>query len=458
MSIQNPSNLYYGNAAVVDSRPSVNLAVQIMQKQQAKRDALDQYERSRINSINDAGLRDNDRKRLDDSLADLQSYYQQNKAYIQKGNTQHAFDYEKKFRGVRDLIAASKDRAVRHHAALKFYNDRLKQDQRLPDDFMKELGHNDMPLGSKVIDPTTGEEHDPNPFDITKWVSEAKPFNQQTFVKSFADIKGTPSIRYEKIQGQPLKQNEITETKFDKDALSVINARAADKYDNSYSFATQVQDEIKDPTRRKELSDLFTKHYGVTPNSMSDYATAYSLELMPNAASKIKAVDNKDAIMDRRFAEQKVLAGIRNFYATQRQLAGFYHSDNKTKQEQEETNQWVDSFIDNGIEASKKYPLINGKRTVPLDPVTAKALIKSGIEPTGMQITEDGKTFTPIYPTYKDGAITNEANISLSQPLDRESLKLNLGYKTLTKKELGNTMKGKPAPTNSLNASERRKK
>lgn len=43
MPTQNPSNLYMGDAVVLDSRPSVNLALQLMAKQQAKKDALDKY-------------------------------------------------------------------------------------------------------------------------------------------------------------------------------------------------------------------------------------------------------------------------------------------------------------------------------------------------------------------------------------------------------------------------------
>lgn len=41
--VHNPSNLYGGNAVVVNSQPSTNLAIQLLAKQQAKKDALNQY-------------------------------------------------------------------------------------------------------------------------------------------------------------------------------------------------------------------------------------------------------------------------------------------------------------------------------------------------------------------------------------------------------------------------------
>lgn len=43
MSLVNPSNLYRGNAVVLNTQPTANLAIQLMAKQQAKKDALDQY-------------------------------------------------------------------------------------------------------------------------------------------------------------------------------------------------------------------------------------------------------------------------------------------------------------------------------------------------------------------------------------------------------------------------------
>lgn len=288
MALINNPNLYTGGAVRFDTTPTVNMYSNVLAKQQAKMDALEQYQQSRINSINDSGLRDIDRKLLDDKLADVRSYYNQNKKAIQKGNSQEAFDYEKKFRDIRGLVAGSKDLASRHEAALKFYNERLKVDQRLPDDYMKELSDNDLPY-----DEAKG-------FDVVKWSSGAKPFNQDKFIKEFADIKrvsGKPT--YQKIEGQPLKLAEVIEERFDDNAKQVIAARAADRYDNSYSFSEQVKQEAGDPIARKRLGDLFEKEFGLKPSLMSDYAVAYTMERLQPSVVKTKAVDNKEAIMTR---------------------------------------------------------------------------------------------------------------------------------------------------------------
>lgn len=324
--VHNPPGLYSAGNLVVSQQPEINQYANLMARQQAKWDAMDNYERSRINSVNDAGLRDQDRKKLDDSLADLRSHYNTNKKDIQKGNSQAAFDYEKKFRDVRTLIAESKDRAARHNAALTFYNDRLKQDQRLPDDFMTELHANDMPIGEKYVDPT-GKISEFSPFDITKWASEAKPFVQDKYVKGFGDIKRNQiNVSTEKIPGNDLRLNEITELRFDTPAKQVIAARAANQYDNSYSFSNQVKNEIADPVRRKALSDLFKAEYGVEPSMPSDYAVAYTMELLQPSTKVGKQIDNKAAVMDRTeafrrafqeqgFQNNKQLASLRNYYS-----------------------------------------------------------------------------------------------------------------------------------------------
>jgi hypothetical protein len=323
MALRNDPRLYSGGAVTIP-QPSLNLYAQILQRQQAKADAMDQYERSRINSVNDAGLRDVDRKTLDDKLGELRSLYNSNKQKIQKGNSQEAFDYEKKFRDIKDLVAQSKDRAARHNAAMQFYNDRLKVDQRLPEDFMHELHSNDMPIGEKYVD-ESGEQSDYKPFDVAKWSSEPKPFTQQTYLTGFKDLKRTASQpTYEKTDN-PLKQNEVTVESFDNGAKQVIAARAADKYDNSYSFSSQVQNEIKDPVRRKQLGDLFKQEYGTDATMPSDYAVAYTMEMLQPKIIKSKTIENKEAIaqMNDRLIRGRMAA--QNIYTNQ-------HIDKRTEQ------------------------------------------------------------------------------------------------------------------------------
>jgi len=175
----------------------------------------------------------------------------------------------------------------------------LKQDGRIPDDFITELHENEAGIDQLTgIDQQTGQPRKSKPLDLAKWLSQPKPFNQQTYLKSFGDIKRTPQQPvYTPVDGNPLKLTETINETFDKDAAQVIHARAADKYQNSFSFAEQVKAEVSDPVRRQQLADLFTQQFGTPPALPEDYATAYTMELLQPKVPKVKTVENKEAVM-----------------------------------------------------------------------------------------------------------------------------------------------------------------
>jgi len=80
--VRNDPRMYSDGSVVFDTQPIVNLYGQLMAKKQAKEEALDQYDKQRINNINSAGLRDVDRQGLDQRVAQIQTFYQQNKACV----------------------------------------------------------------------------------------------------------------------------------------------------------------------------------------------------------------------------------------------------------------------------------------------------------------------------------------------------------------------------------------
>lgn len=290
MAIHNPNNLFSGGAVVFNPLPYQQLTQSILAKQQAKQDAMDKYQQSRISSVNDKGLRDIDRQGFDDRVLGLQQYYQANKDKILRGNTPESFNFEKMYRDSRDYVAKSQDLNARHEAAMGFYNNKLKIDQRLPDDFMVEVHKNDLPI----------DHPDTTPFDITKWSSTPPPFDADKYAKEFENIKRTPSAPTYQKTDNPFKKNEITVEKFDDKGKDTIAARAIDKYNNSYSFSTEVQNEIQNPVTRKKLSDLFTQEYGVEPKSPTDFAIAKTMEIIQPSITKQKTVDDQEALIRER--------------------------------------------------------------------------------------------------------------------------------------------------------------
>ena len=305
MAVNLPSGLFNAYTEVLDSSPTANRFAQEKARRQARMDALDEYDRNRINSINSTGVRDNDRQGFDERLQKIQTYYGQNKDKIRKGGSPESYEYEKMFRDVGSYINQSKERTAKQDAAMKFYNDKLKLDGRVPDDFMVELEENDKGIDEIVGYDATQQPQRSKTFDLKKWMTLPKPYNQQVSLKAYNDIKRTPTVRTEPVPGNLLKVNEITEETFDDGAKQVIAIRAANDFQNSHSFSDAVLTDVKDPVTRGKLEATFKDSYGTMPQSNEDYAAAYRLQELQPKIVKNKLVDNKDAIMTRREKMQR---------------------------------------------------------------------------------------------------------------------------------------------------------
>lgn len=420
MAINTNPKMYSGGAVVFNTQPNVNVYAQLLAKRQAKIDALDEYDKQRINHINPTGVRDNDREGFDQRVAQIQQFYQGNKDKIRKGGTPESYAYEKMFRDVGSYVNQSKERTAKQDAAMKLYQDRLKQDGRVPDDFISELHENDSPIDAITgIDPVTGKPRKTQSLDLTKWLSQPKPFNQQTYLKSFSDIKrtaGTPT--YLPVQGNPLKLTETIDETFDNGAKAVIAARAADKYQNSFSFAEQVKAEVADPIVRKKLADTFKQEFGTDPIQPEDYATAFTMELLQPKISKSKAVDNKEAIMKQQQtnALERQRIGHQNSLENIRIAAGLRGNDPET------INRNVDGIIATHIANSKG---LDGE--VPMSAGTFKALTGADLTRNTVVKVDDGGNYT----YYKKDA---NGNIDLTTkkeiPYQEAKTALTKGYKS----------------------------
>lgn len=294
----NPS--YTGGAVAFNSNPSTNLAIQLYQRKLAREQAFDDYERNRLDRINEKGVRDIDREGLDNRILDLKGFYNANKEHIRRGNTPQAYDYEKRVRDVSSYINASKERTAKADAANKLRQERLKTNRMMDDDFWDSYQTNE-----KAID-----EDGSKTMDLTKWMSQSAPkYDPSVTIKTFADIKRKPGIpTYADVKGEPFKKTEsITET-FDDDAKTTIAVRAQNLYDSNDGFAVHVQDQIKDPLQRGRLEKVFTDEFKTAPQSERDYAVASMMEQLQPSITKTKTIEDWKAKADymQRYKERNI--------------------------------------------------------------------------------------------------------------------------------------------------------
>ncbi len=291
MAIQNHPALYTGGSERFNSQPVVNIYAQTLARKQAREDALDEYERSRINRINEAGLRDQDREGLDNKVLELKGYYNQNKNAIRKGNNKESYEYEKMFRDNLNYISESKDRAARSNAVMKYREERLKKGRGMPEGFLEEYELHELPIGGKKYD-QEGKETPSKAIDISKYALQEQPnYDQQKSMKLLSGIQKVPvSTTYETIEGQPDLRKEVVKYQFDDSGKQAIRAIALNEYTDDDGFANHVQSIVNDPTRRGRLEKVFEDNYGTKPSSLPDYAVAVKLDELQPAMIKSKSV------------------------------------------------------------------------------------------------------------------------------------------------------------------------
>ena len=285
-----PDSLYTGGAVVFDSRPSTNLYAQLMARKQAREEALDEYERRRLDRMNESGLRDQDREGLDNMVLDLKTYYNANKDAVRKGNNAAAYEYEKKFRDALGYISESKERTAKSQAFEKWRQERLKQGRMIPEGAFEEYVMHEKPIR------TEGSQT----FDLPKYLSQSAPkYDQAKTLKLFSDIKRTPGEpKYEAIPGEQFKKREIIEERFDDAAKETIVARASELYDSDDGFAFEVQEDFNNPVKRGQLEKVFAEEFKTQPQSLRDYAVAKKMQELQPSIVKSKTIEDWKAKAD----------------------------------------------------------------------------------------------------------------------------------------------------------------
>lgn len=149
-------NPYYKGVKIDTSKP-VNLAIQLEQKNQAKREALDKYFMDYEKSINPAGMRSQDQDIVLKKLNDNKLFYMQNRDCILNPSKCGAEAQSKYLAGFKDILAdisKSKQAYAEDKVAMNFYQKAKTSNLDIPDGFMEALQESQKPIyaGYKPVD------------------------------------------------------------------------------------------------------------------------------------------------------------------------------------------------------------------------------------------------------------------------------------------------------------------
>lgn len=429
MAIRNDPRLYSGGSEVFDSRPHTRLYIDLMQKEQAKDAAFDEYVRNLNMKVNPAGMRNNEIPFFNEKLKKWQEFGIQNREALRnprKDGGKASMEFQAGYQDLQNTIERSKSIESLKKPAVEILTDPNKMDRVNKDKLMKALQSTDQNLFMK--DPKTGaiiDNPDWRPFNIAEIEFDPKPFEQDKYFKQFEDIKRTELPPVVTKNPKDMTQTEVKTSVFTPEDKDIIATRAVTDYMQNKSFKNLV-----DNLNPEDYNDFYKQNFGHDIQSKADLAAAYTLKGLQQKVVTTKVEDDV-------FARQKAMQAIRNADAKELVRLG-----NSLKKDDAAVNDlWIESAIDKWTEEATKgepqlYPGAGLGYEIPLNSFLVKALTKDKLSPDKLIVTTDGKYVPVFYKRDGDGNLIIDKNSEIPKvstytaPISRDMLKVDMGGRT----------------------------
>jgi hypothetical protein len=294
MALQNPNGLYTGGVVNLNPMPYVNIINQARAKKQAREDAIDQYYRKLPDTLNDKGVRDQDRPVIEEYRNKIYEYGIKNKDLLRKGDGASQLEMEKLFREANAAAEKSKNLGKRALERGKMY---LNKENRWVVDDDEYMAAED--LESKPINDPAHRE-----MDMPALLSN-KPFDESEFGKEIkGKIKyGTKAVR-QTDPTNPLYDIVSEVPNIDPKTAEQIYSFASEKVNGNKRFEKFIKN--KTPEQLTELNRVSMKVFGHPIRedfAEEDAAAAYTILQIPVTSSKEKSQQDTGAVMDRKWDE-----------------------------------------------------------------------------------------------------------------------------------------------------------
>jgi hypothetical protein len=436
--------MYTAGNVKFDATPYVNFAIGLMAKKKAEDDALTQYYEKLPSTINEAGMRDQDREPFMQGMNQVSQFWKQNKDAIKNPRIDGGaaqYNYEKMLRSQKELVEKSKNAAKTglELGKLKFNKDfnYVFDDPKI----MENVQQHDLPINHP----------DHKPLDIYEMTVPPKPLDLKDQTDFNKAIRDGLQFSEKEVGRQNLGNFKIKTTiqkAYDKDALATMGQRAGLFYDNDrrfrLPFANEYRQIISDPETLAEYTETFKEVYGKEPESQKDFFVAKQIMSNRIAATEEKTEDDvygrQVAMENRRFANQKTMEGIRQ---SNRKAIKAYGAAKNAEEKEGILNKHINEQIADGDTAptvtlnGKKY---NGKFVKVPKSIEREFAVNEGGDnykyADAFMITNDKKYVIPVY---KSGKHTQSGNPVLdgakSKPILMRDYKAMLAKEWLTKSD-----------------------
>ena len=273
-------NPYYKGTELDVSKP-VNLAIQLHQKEEAKKEALDKYFMDYEKSLNPAGMRQQDQDVFLRKLQENKAYYLKNRDKIlnpSRYGAEAQSEYMSNFKNILSDIDRSKQLAANGKVIATAVMDAKKNNRTIPSDVTDAIYNNELSMGDsrhQAFDPVNFDAYDKHdPFKYQQGIySRIKP-SESLPIKH--EDKNTHEVFYE------------TKNDIDKNSFGEIQSVVASELQKDRGLVDNVKAIARDQNKLNQLAQVYKDFSGkqMNPNSMQDVATAYTLALKPEAQVK----------------------------------------------------------------------------------------------------------------------------------------------------------------------------
>lgn len=432
--------IYSGGAVEFDSTPTVNLANQIMNRQMAKSEALEQHYQNQFKNVNSAGMRTQDIPQFTAKVNEWQQFYQQNKKAIRNPRLdggKAASEFQARMQDAAALTQQSKNEQKKYEDLVPLLRDPEKR-SRIPESFLQGLAAHELPLGDpnrKSLDLST-LNFDAKPFDVTM---------QQKYLQGAQQgLKMDEQITGVTTDPKSFMQTVTTTSSLGPEAKGAIQSRAAGAYVSDPSFKSFIDEQATNPNMVKQYNEIYKKAYGKDISTPEDLAAAWTLNSIQDNITKQKSeADWK--------ARQDYLQGQRVALLNKRLAA--------EKSGKSEQDGWINEYVGvlkeqsmggRPIQYKYKDGRIDEEYDIPMDATLAKMLQRgtgsSAVQPDFLRYNPKTGKFRPLFGEYEtvkvkqsDGSISEVSRLKktpngkiavdeeLSQPISESQLVLALG-------------------------------
>lgn len=267
----------------ISSKP-LNIAVQLEQKEQAKRDALDKYFMDYERSINPAGVRKQEADVFMQKLAENKAFYLKNRDAI-LNPAKYGYDAQSQYMGnykdMINLISQSKKAAAEDKALSTILNQAKMSGKKISDNVFDMLENSRKPIGFGYQAPDASllqiyNPHNEKEFTTNVWGGVDLP-KREVFVDEVINNKKT---------GRVIKQTyqDINDDVVKNAALGAVN-----EYRNKLGTKEYFDNLLQDRVFTSKVNDNFKKKFDRDIKTGEDLAIAYALTQKPGGLIKTEA-------------------------------------------------------------------------------------------------------------------------------------------------------------------------